>query len=60
MSLEVFERDLVRMWMQLAIDYNTVTPAERSAARKEYLNFVITKEESQMDVKQRYHVYRAI
>ena len=55
MSLEVHERNHVRIWMQLAKDYNTVTLAQRSAARKEFLNFVITEEESYLDVNQRYN-----
>ena len=38
----------------MAIDYNTVTPAQRSTARKELLNFVITEEETFLDVRMRF------
>ena len=55
MSLDVHERNPVSMWAQLAEDYNTITPAQRSTARKEFLNFVIFEEETFLDIKQRYN-----
>ena len=49
MSLDVHKRNPVHMWAQFANDYNTITLAQRSAARKEFLNFVITEEETFLD-----------
>lgn len=46
MSQDVHARNPVNIWIQIAEDYNTVTPAQRSATRKELLNFIITEEES--------------
>ena len=54
MSLDVHERNPVHMWAQLAVDYNTVTP-EQIAARKEFLTFVITEEETFLNIKQKYN-----
>ena len=55
MSLDVHARNPVDMWNQLAADYKTVTLAQRSATRKEFLNFTISEEESHLDIKQRYN-----
>ena len=54
MSLEVLERDLVLVWAQLVDDYNTVTPAQRSVSRKEFLIFVIIEDETLLLIKQKY------
>lgn len=51
MSLDVHARNPMHMWMQLAKDYNTVTLAQQSVARKEFLNFTITMEESHVNMK---------
>ena len=53
MSLEVHERDPVLGWSQLVDDYNTVTPARQSTARKEFLNFVIIEDETFLIIKQK-------
>ena len=43
MSLDVHDGNPVLMWAQLA-DYNTITPAQKSTARKFFLNFSIGEE----------------
>ena len=55
MSLDVHGRDPVLMWNQLDEDYNNVTPAQKSAARKEFLMFQISEEESYLEIKLRYN-----
>ena len=55
MSLDVHQRDPALMWTQLANDYNTVTPAQLSLARRNFLNLEISEEESQLEIKQRYN-----
>ena len=54
MSLDVHANNPVLMWAQLGADYNTVTPAQRSSTRTEFLNFVIGDEEQYIDIKLRY------
>ena len=54
MSLDVHGNNLVLMWTQLAVDYNTITPAQRSSARTDFLTFSIGNEESYIDIKLRY------
>ena len=54
MSLDVHANNPVLMWAQLSADYNTVTPAQRSSARTDFLNFVIGDEELYIDIKLRY------
>lgn len=44
MSLDVYEMNLVLILIQPAEDCNTVTPAQRSSTRKEFLYFVISYE----------------
>ena len=46
-------RNLVDKWNQLAVDYNTRTPTQRSATKKEFVNFTISQEESHLYIKQR-------
>ena len=48
-------RDLIFLWIQLAEVYNIVTPAQRSAARKQFLNFMVIEDERFLDIKQRYY-----
>ena len=55
MSLDVHGNNPVLMWAQLGADYNTVTPAQRSSARTEFLTFVISGDESFLTIKQRYN-----
>ena len=55
MSLDVHQRDPALMWTQLANDYNTMTPAQLSLARRHFLNLEISEEESQLEIKQRYN-----
>ena len=55
MSLDVHDRNPVLMWQQLAADYNTVTPAQRSTARRDFLNFSITEEETHLVIKQKFN-----
>ena len=55
MGLDVHNRDPVAMWTQLAEDYNTITPAQRSAVRKEFMNFEISETETILEIKQRYN-----
>ena len=43
MSLDVHGCDPVLMWIQLEEDYNTVTSTRRSAARKEFLDFITSQ-----------------
>lgn len=44
MSLDVHERNPVLVWAQLAEDYKTVAPGQRTAARKEFLsNYIKAK-----------------
>ena len=56
MSLDVHARNPVHMWNQLATDYNTVTPAQRSVAKEEFLN-LNTTEETCLEVKMRYNEF---
>ena len=56
MSLDVDERDPVLMWIRLGEVCNTMTLAQKSAARKAFLNFEIAEEESYLEIKLRYNV----
>ena len=53
MSLDVHVRNRVHMWAQFIDDYNTITEAQRSAARKGFLNFFIIEGENFLDIKQK-------
>ena len=55
MSLDVHGRDPVLMWNQLDADYNNVTPAQKSAARKEFLMFKVSPDETYLETKLRYN-----
>ena len=55
MSLDVHGNNPVLIWAQLGADYNTVTPAQRSSARTEFLTFTISGDESFLVIKQRYN-----
>ena len=50
MSLDVHQRDPALMWTQLVNDCNTVTPAQLSLARINFLNLEISEEESQLEI----------
>ena len=50
MSLDVHGNNPVLMWVQLGADYNTVTPAQRSLARTEFLTFIISGDESYLTI----------
>ena len=55
MGLDVHNRDPIAMWNQLAEDYNTVTPAQKSAARKEFMNLTVSESETYLDIKQKFN-----
>ena len=55
MSLDVHGRDPVLMWNQIDADYNNVTPAQKTAARKEFLMFEVSEEETYLEIKLRYN-----
>ena len=57
MSLYVHERNHALMWAQLAEDYNTIIPAQRLAARKEFLNFIISEEDTFFNINQKYNEF---
>ena len=54
MSLDVHGNNPTLIWAQLGADYNTVTPAQRSSARTEFLTFMIGNDESYIYIKLRY------
>ena len=54
MSLDVHGNNPTLIWAQLGADYNTITPAQRSSARTEFLTFMIGEDESYIDTKLRY------
>ena len=54
MSLDVHGNNPTLMWAQLGADYNTITPAQRSSARTDFLTFKIGEDESYIDTKLRY------
>ena len=55
MSLDVHDRNSVVMWAQLAADYNTITPAQKSTAWKNFLNFSIAEGETYLVIKQNFN-----
>ena len=54
MSLDVHGNNPTLIWAQLGADYNTITPAQRSSARTDFLTFVISNEEPYIAIKLRY------
>ena len=54
MSLDVHGNNPTLMWAQLGVDYNTITAAQRSLARTDFLMFSIGNDEAYIDVKLRY------
>ena len=54
MSLDVHGNNPTLMWAQLGADYNTITAAQRSSARTDFLMFSIGNDETYIDVKLRY------
>ena len=55
MTLDVHQRNPALMWAQFAKDYNTVTPAQLSTARRTFLNFEISEDESHLEIKKRFN-----
>ena len=53
-TLCVHNKDPKLIWDALAADYNTVTPAQLSQARQEFLNFRVSDGESYLEIKQRF------
>ena len=54
MSLDVHGNNPTLMWAQLGATYNTITPAQRSSARTNFLMFTIGNDESFIDIKLKY------
>ena len=48
-------KDPKLIWDALSADYNTVTPAQLSLARQDFLNFRVTKDETFLELKQRFN-----
>ena len=55
LTLDVCERDPVRMWQKLATNYNKVTDYQRASARKAFLNFKIKMEDNYLRVQHQYN-----
>ena len=55
MSLDVYIRNLVAMWKQLAYDFNTVTLAQLKGARREFENLAFTGSETFLEMKQTFN-----
>ena len=53
-TLSVHNKDPKLIWDSLAADYNTVTPAQLSLARQDFLNFRVTESETYLEIKQRF------
>ena len=51
MSLDVHQRNPVEMWNQLAADFNTITPAQLRAAKKEFDNLAFNGTETYLEMK---------
>lgn len=49
MILDVHGRNLVLMWIELGEDYINVTLAQKSAKRKEFLDFEISEKETYVE-----------
>ena len=48
-------RNPVAMWKQLSDDFNTVTPAQLRAARREFENLVLTGSKTSLEMKQKFN-----
>ena len=55
LTLSVHNKDPKLMWDALSTDYNNVTPAQLSLARQNFLNFRVTKDETYLEVEQRFN-----
>ena len=49
------DKDPKLIWGALSTDYNTVTPAQLSLARQDFLNFRVTEDETFLELKQRFN-----
>lgn len=54
-TISVHGKDPKRIWDALSTDYNTVTPAQLSLARQDFLNFRVAEDEAYLEVKQRFN-----
>ena len=54
MSLDVHGNNPTLMWAQLGATYNTITAAQRSSARTDFLMFTINNDDSFIDIKLKY------
>ena len=54
-TLSVHNKDPKLIWDALAADYNTVTPAQLSLARQNFLNFRVSEDETYLEIKQRFN-----
>ena len=53
-TLSVHNKDPKLIWDALATDYNTVTPAQLSLAKQNFLNFRVLESETYLEIKQRF------
>ena len=53
--LIVHHKDPIRIWAQLAADFNTVTPTQLSLARRDFLNYSIPDDEDYIVSKQNFN-----
>ena len=53
-SIIVLRKNPVLIWAHLAADFNTVTPAQLSIARRDFLNFAIPEDEPYLTSKQNF------
>lgn len=58
MSLGVLNTDPRAMWDQPARDYDTVTPAQRMAERKAFVDLTILEESTHLEKKAKLFTYR--
>ena len=54
-TLSVHDKDPKLIWDALSTNYNTVTPAQLSLARQNFLNFRVTEAENFLELKQRFN-----
>ena len=52
--LNVHNKNPILIWAALASDFNTITPAQQSLARQDFQNFVITEDETHLEIKQNF------
>ena len=54
-NIIVHHKNPVLIWVQLAADFNTITPAQLSLARRDFLNFAIPEDEPYLTSKQNFN-----